>query len=234
MWPPLTVTESWPLLSTPASSPVPSITWPLRSIVTLLAPTIRPVPRQSIRSLLSAMLCVTTSEQPTLVSTGAGVISQVQAAAGASTLPSTSTPRTSKVCVPTDRPVYVIEPPVPPPTTGLPVHAHGAKLPLSIRHWKSTLGSFATNSSVASVSTVVASGPDSIVVTGGVLPASAPIVQVWTAGVLSTLPETSTARTSKRCSPSARADSVSGDSHGAKAAVSNMHWNVTSLPLSVQ
>src|SRR5918999_804385 len=234
MWPaPLTVTESKPLLSTPASIPVPSITWPLRSIVMPCAPTIRPTPRQSIRSLLSAMLWVTTSEQPTLVSTGAGVTSQLQVAAGAPTLPSTSVARTWNVCVPTVRPVYVIEPAEPPTTSGLPVQAHGAKLPLSIRHWNVTLSSLATQLNVASVLTVVASGPDSIVVTGAVPPVPAPIVQVWTAGVLSTLPETSTARTSKRCSPSARPVSVSGDSHGPNASASSLHWKVMSLTLSV-
>ena len=127
----------------------------------------------------------------------------------------------------------MIEPAEPPTTSGLPVHAHGAKLPLSSRHSNVTLSSLATQLNVASVPTVVASGPDSIVVTGAVPPAPAPIVQVWTAGVLSTLPETSTARTSKRCSPSARSVSVSGDSHGPKASASSLHWNVMSLTLSV-
>src|ERR687895_214849 len=104
MWPPVTVTESKPLLSTPASSPVPSITWPSRSIVMSLAPTIRPWPGQSIRSLVRRMLVVTNSPQAPGTASGGSVTRHDQLAGVTATLPSVSIARTWNVCVPTDGP----------------------------------------------------------------------------------------------------------------------------------
>jgi hypothetical protein len=73
--------------------------------------------------------------------------------------------------------------------------------PPSSEHWKLTPASFALNSNVALVLVVSAGGPDSIVVTGAV---RWPIAHSYSAGVGSTVPAASLARTSSRCSPSSR------------------------------
>jgi hypothetical protein len=64
-------------------------------------------------------------------------------------------------------------------------------------------GSLAEKVKLAVVSAVVSAGPESIVVSGGVV-SLARTVQVYEAGVGSTLPASSSARTSKVCDPTAR------------------------------
>ena len=56
---------------------------------------------------------------------------------------------------------------------------HGANAAPSSEHSNVTTGSFAENVNVAEVLTVVASGPESIVVSGGTPGAGALIVHVW-------------------------------------------------------
>ena len=89
---------------------------------------------------------------------------------------------------------------------------------------------------MAEVLTVVASGPESMVVSGGTPGAGGSIVQVCVAGVGSTLPEKSTARTSNVCVPRPRPVQRRGLVHGAKSAasvLSRRHSNVTEVALSV-
>jgi hypothetical protein len=76
-----------------------------------------------------------------------------------------------------------------------------AKAPASSLHAKVEPGSFDVKSNVAPVAIVSAAGwLGPMVVSGGV----ASIVQLYEAGVASTLPAGSTARTWNVCSPSAR------------------------------
>ena len=69
------------------------------------APTIRPWPGQSIRSLVSRMLVVTNSPHTPGVGSGGSVTRHDQLGGVASTLPSPSIARTWNVCVPTDSPL---------------------------------------------------------------------------------------------------------------------------------
>ena len=71
--------------------------------------------------------------------------------------------------------------------------------------------SFAENVNCAVVSVVVAGGPDVIVVCGGVVSTD----HEAEAGVASTLPAVSFARTANVCAPSASAEYVLGDVHAA-------------------
>jgi hypothetical protein len=84
---------------------------------------------------------------------------------------------------------------------------HAVKLPPSSAHSKVASDSLEENSKFALVSLVVASGPESIVVLGGVKSA---ISHENSAGVGSTLPSASLARTKKSCSSNARSVYSSG------------------------
>src|SRR5688500_15298927 len=85
----------------------------------------------------------------------------------------------------------------------------------------------AANSKLATLLSVVAFGPE-VIVTGGARPST---FQLHSAGVGSTLPSASFARTAKSCSPKIKLSYVTGELHGAKlpasAASSRAHSNVT-------
>ena len=66
-----------------------------------LAPTTMPSPPQSVTSVVSTMLTVTTCPQLTAVGTGAAPTVHDQVAGVASELSAASTARTSNVCAPT-------------------------------------------------------------------------------------------------------------------------------------
>ena len=67
----VTVTPGQPSLRTPVPSPTPSIVWPPRSTMMRGAPITSPSPvRQSVRSLITFVLRVSSSPQPTVASTG--------------------------------------------------------------------------------------------------------------------------------------------------------------------
>ena len=119
---------------------------------------------------------------------GGATMVHMYAAGIGSTWPTESVARTSNTCWPTARPVY---------WRG---EVHGTQPPLSSWH-SNVAASLAENSKIALVASVELSGPESTVVSGGV---SSTIVQAWLAGVGSTLPASSTARTSNVCSPGAR------------------------------
>ena len=137
---------------------------------------------------------------PLTIVVSGGVVSTVQAyvAGVGSTLPAASTARTASVWLPWPSPVYV---------TG---SVHATNGPPSRLHSYVTGLSFEEKSNVAVVEFVAAGGPLTIVVSGGV-PST---VHVRDAGVGSTLPAASTARTSKVCEPSARPVKVTGSVHG--------------------
>ena len=118
---------------------------------------------------------------------------------------------------------------------GMPSQSHGAKMEPSSEHAKSESRSSAENSKNASVLVVMWSGPEWIVVTGGLNGSGARIVQVWTAGVGSGLPEVSIARTSKVCVPTSRISlyGLLQSLHSRLDVLSIRHWNATLLALSV-
>jgi hypothetical protein len=96
-------------------------------------------------------------------------------------LPAGSVARTSNVCVPDARPVY---------SCG---EEHAVKAPASTRHAKPDPASLELKVKVALVAFVGSDGPESTVVSGGVVS----IVQVQVAGVGSVFPSESVARTAK-------------------------------------
>src|SRR5918999_3178344 len=219
------VTSSWPLLRMPASSPRPSTTWPSRSMVMPGAPTMRPWPPQSTRSLSSLVLRVRIWPQETRSATGGGPT--VQAYIFVSKLLAASVARTQNSWSPVARPVYVFG----------EVHAGAVDQSrtapaLTRRHWKVTpLSRFAENSNVALVSTVTLSGVESI----ESLKSPSCTAHVWLAGVGSGLPEKSTARTSNVYVSLTRLLYVLGLVQGCQAdssVPSNRHSNVTGLALS--
>src|SRR5918992_5249422 len=77
----------------------------------------------------------------------------------------------------------------------------------SSQHLKAEPGTLDENSKCALVLSVTSSGPELIVTTGG-----SATVQVYRAGVASTLPATSMARTSSSCGPWSMSLKTSGDS----------------------
>jgi hypothetical protein len=80
---------------------------------------------------------------------------------------------------------------------------HAAYAPLSSLHWNVEPDSVAVNENDAEVEVVEAAGWAVIVVSGAVVSAGAPIVQVTVAGEASTLPAASVARTVNVCEPTA-------------------------------
>src|SRR5688572_12358976 len=155
----------------PAAMPLPSTVWPLRSIVMPSAPTTRPSHRQSLRSLRSSMLFITTMPQYAVVGTGAKLMVQSKVAGDSSVLPAASVARTQKCCSPAAS--GNVEP-----------ETHGDQVaPSSNEHSNVAAGSSLENVKVASVSTVIGSGPESTVVSGSVVSTGvANTCQVWAAG----------------------------------------------------
>ena len=118
-----------------------------------------------------------------VISVCGGVVSgvstvHVKSAAVASTFPAASIACTWKVCGPTARPVKVVG------------EVHVANASPSSAHANVEPGSLAEKVKLALLLVVVAAGPESIVVSGGT---ASTTVQVWVAGVGSTLPASSVA-----------------------------------------
>src|SRR5688572_19393782 len=80
---------------------------------------------------------------------------------------------------------------------------------------------FDPKTNVALVSWVTSSGPELMNVSG-----SGPIVQRWTAGVGSTLPDVSTARTRSTCEPGSRSRNWPSPGHELNVGPSRAHSNV--------
>jgi hypothetical protein len=78
---------------------------------------------------------------------------------------------------------------------------HAANVAPSSEHWNVEPGSLAENVKVAVVEFVLALGPDSMIVCGGVVSTAASTVQVRVAGVVSALPTASVATTRNVCEP---------------------------------
>jgi hypothetical protein len=123
---------------------------------------------------------------------GGAWIVQEWVAGVASVFPAASLARTLNWCVPTASPVR---------SRG---DVHAANGALSSEHSKVEPDSLEENVKLALVLVVVAAGPEPIVVSGAVVSGGGWIVQLWLAGVASTLPAASLARTSKLCAPTAR------------------------------
>ena len=98
---------------------------------------------------------------------------------------------------------------------------HGANASVPRRH-SNVPGSDAVNVNCGVVTLIVPVGPDSIVVSG----AAVSIVNIREAGVGSTLPAASVARTVNACVPSASVPRFRGDEHGWNVPVSSRHSNV--------
>ena len=130
---------------------------------------------------------VTPEGPESMVVCGAVASTVIEREAGvASTLPTESVERTSKLCSPSASSGVV---------NG---DSQGSQSPASSRHSKLEPGSSEENSKVGVGSGVTPEGPESMVVCGAV----ASTVIEREAGVASTLPTESVARTSKLCSPS--------------------------------
>src|SRR5688572_27821462 len=95
--------------------------------------------------------------------------------------------------------------------------------PTSRVHSNVDPGSLEEKTNVASVAVVVASGFALIVVSGAAVSGGGEIVHHWLAGVGSTLPSPSTARTAKVCVATARPEYSAGVSHATNAAPSREH-----------
>src|SRR5687767_3094846 len=98
---------------------------------------------------------------------------------------SATSTRTSKVWMPSGTPLYVFG------------ETHGEKTPVSSAHSYWRLRPSAPNTNVAVRFSVVTSGPE-VMATAGAGPTTS---QLHSAGVASTLPAASFARTAKSCSP---------------------------------
>src|SRR5918999_1471401 len=84
----------------------------------------------------------------------------------------------------------------------------------------------------AEVSTVVGSGADVILTSGGAVAAGTSTHHVYSSWVRSTFPAASTARTENVCVPMS-SERAAGEVHGAHASKSTLHWNVTGPALSL-
>ena len=143
----------------------------------------------------------------------AGVIVQACDAGEPSTLPASSTARTRNSCAPSASPEYVFG------------DAQAAHAPASSEHSNVEPASSALKVNVALVADVLAGGaPPPSVVCGAVVSGS--IVHVRTAGVASTLPAASVARTRSSRAPSDSPVYVFGELQAANAAPSSEHSNV--------
>src|SRR5688572_18628454 len=132
---------------------------------------------QSTRSFRTLTLSSSTSPHATSRATGAGRIRHVHVVVA---VPFST--RTVKVWVPTARPGYSFG------------ELQPAKGPVSSLHSNAAPAASATNSNVASVATVVASGAD-VIVSAAASTTGGSTHQSYAAGVRSTLPAASTART---------------------------------------
>src|SRR5262249_4917282 len=143
-----------------------------------------------------------------IVVSGAAVsITQVNDAGVGSTLSAASIARTSKVCVPS------------PSVTLVNGEVHAPNTPASRRHSKRTPLSFAVNENEGLELFEGFAGDAVIVVSGAVRSTT----QVNDAGVGSTLPAASIARTWKVCEPSARVPVLNGDVQATNAPLSMRH-----------
>jgi hypothetical protein len=154
----------------------------------------------------------------TVVSGAAVSTVQVKVAGLASVLPAGSVARTLKVCEPSARPVYgcgLVQAEKPPPSS-----------------WQAKVepGSLEVKSNAALAEAVSAGGFEVIVVFG----ATASTVHVWTAGVASTLPAGSIARTRNVWEPLVRPLYGFGLVHAEYPPVSSSHWNVEPAWLEVK
>src|ERR687895_563982 len=212
----------------PAATPLPSIVWPSRSIVMPSAPMTRPSQRQSARSFLTLMLVLITWPQKMKPGTGSEPTYHVNFAGDGSSLPVMSVALTWNSRAPVGMPVYVLG------------DVHGSQSPFgpsqppvgpsfSLQS-KVAVASSLENVNVACVRTVIGSGPESMVVSGGVTSTSGcAIVHVRTAGVGSTLPLRSIAATSNVCVPGRRPEYVRGVmqfSSKPTGSPSSRHWNL--------
>ena len=106
---------------------------------------------------------------------------------------------------------------------------HSVNGPRSSEQSNRVTGSFAVNANVASLAVVGSAGPEVIVTTGG------PVrVQLYTAGLASTLPSGSTARTWNSCDPKVTSSYSRGEVQAVKTAPSSEHWKVVSGSLLVK
>ena len=149
---------------------------------------------------------------------------QVCVAGVASWFPAWSIARTSKVCEPPPRPTYCF---------GLAQVAQSPACVLSMRHWKVSAAaalklSVPLNWKLTEVLEVGFDGwPPVICVFGAIVSAT---FHVWLAGVWSTLPAWSVARTSNVCEPAPRSVYVFGlvqDCHALASVLSRRHWKVS-------
>src|ERR671915_1052256 len=196
---------------TPPPRPLPSIVWPLRSSVMLPVPMTRALSGQSMRSFMTLTLSSSTSPHETSRATGAGRTRQVWAT---STSPLGLIARSLKVWLPTaSGPGYSFGEP------------HPANAEPSSEHSNLVPDASATNSNVAYVSTVVGSGADVMLTSGGATVGGS-THHSYFAGVRSTFPAASTARTANEWLPTASVRDA-GVEHGPHAASSTEPWNVT-------
>jgi hypothetical protein len=98
-------------------------------------------------------------------------------------------------------------------------------------HSKLEKDSVEVNPKLADVELVVPEGPELIEVSGGVvsgggISGAGSTVQVSLAGVGSTLPELSVARTEKLCEPMFNPEYALGDPHERHLDASSLHWKV--------
>ena len=100
-----------------------------------------------------------------------------------------------------------------------------AQAPPSSRHSKRAPGSLDENANVAVVAVVTRSGALSIVVSGAMPEGSGARDHSARAGVGSTLPAASIARTSKTCAPFASPSTECGLAHACQAPPSSLHSN---------
>src|SRR5918999_5904712 len=96
----------------------------------------------------------------------------------------------------------------------------------SSAHLKVVPSSLAVKRNVAIVLDVGFVGPKVMVVSGTSVSAGPWIVQPWSAGPRSTWPVGPTARTAKRCQPTARPEYETPDSQVSNTAPSSAHWKV--------
>src|SRR5918992_2492030 len=203
------------MLTTPPPRPLPSIVWPFRSSVMLPVPMTRALSGQSSRSFMTLTLSSSTSPQTTSRATAAGRMRQVYVS---SVSPAGLIARKVNVWVPTARLGYSFG------------EAQAAQSPLSSLHWKVAPPS-ASNSKIADVCTVVGSGAD-VIVTSGAVVSGTSTHHVYDAGVRSTFPAASTARTANVWLPTGSSYDA-GDEHGPHAmsksgsGESSEHWNET-------
>jgi hypothetical protein len=104
---------------------------------------------------------------------------------------------------------------------------HEVQLPVSSLHWNVLPVSLDVKVKSARTDATVPEGPLVIVVFGAVRS----MVQVFTAGVPSTLPALSIARTRNVCEPALSAEYGLGEVHATQLPLSSWHWKV--LPVSL-